>query len=214
MVDIAAAAREAGTVRKATADEIPQLAKALAAAFDEDPPTRWVFGDDPGILERGFRLFFERVWFEQDECYTTDGHAGVCVWERPGEWKLSVGRQLRMAPAMIRTFGRRLPRLGSAITKLESNHPEREHYYLPFVGVVPEWQGRGLGAALMRPILDRCDREGLPAYLEASTLRNRALYERHGFEATEELILGKGAPPIWRMWREPPAGDAVAAPPH
>ena len=43
----------------------------------------------------------------------------------------------------------------------------------------------------------------MPAYLEASSPRNRALYERHGFAVTEEFFLGKGSPPLWRMWREP-----------
>lgn len=201
MADIAAAAQEAGTVRKATAGELPGLARALAAAFDADPPTRWVFGDRP--LEPGFLLFLRRIWFPQDECYTTDGVVGACVWERPGEWKTGVWTQLKLMPAMGRTFGARLPRIGQAIAKMESNHPEPLHYYLPFVGVTPGWQGRGLGAALMRPVLDRCDREGVPAYLEASTPRNRVLYERHGFVTTEEFHLGKGSPPLWRMWRDP-----------
>jgi ribosomal protein S18 acetylase RimI-like enzyme len=203
MVDIAAAAHEAGTVRKATADELRRLASVLAAAFEDDPAARWVFGDDVRVAERGFLLFLQRIWFAQEECYTTDHTVGACVWERPGEWKLGVGAQVRMLPAMLRVFGRRLPRVGKAITTMESDHPEREHYYLPFVGVLPGWQGRGLGAALMRPILDRCDRDGVPAYLEASTPRNRALYERHGFTVTEEFVLGKGSPPLWRMWREP-----------
>jgi GNAT superfamily N-acetyltransferase len=209
MVDIAAAVQEAGTVRKVTADELPQLARVLAAAFDADPPTRWVFGDR--ALEAGFLLFLRRIWFPQDESYTTSGVVGACVWERPGEWKLGVGAQLRLLPAMARTFGARLPRIGRAIAALESNHPEQPHYYLPFIGLLPEWQGRGLGAALMKPILDRCDREGIPAYLEASTPRNRVLYERLGFVSTEEFHVGRGSPPLWRMWREPGAGGVTAA---
>ena len=43
------------------------------------------------------------------------------------------------------------------------------------MGFEPEWQGRGLSTALLRPVLERCDDEKLPAYLEASSPRNRAL---------------------------------------
>lgn len=207
-VDIGSAAQEAGTVRKATEDELPRVAAALAEAFYDDPQFMWIVPDDKrrlDILERAFLLFLRKIWFRQDECYTTDGVVGACVWERPGEWKIGVLPQLRMAPAMIAIFGRYTPRMVRAITAVESNHPTELHYYLPFVGVVNDWQGRGIGAALMGPILERCNRDRMPAYLEASTPRNRALYERHGFVVTEEFHLGKDSPPIWRMWREPAA---------
>ena len=209
-VDIAAAAQEAGTVRKATEDEIPRIAAALAQAFYDDPQFVWIIPDDARrlrILERVFELFHRRAWLEQDEAYTTDSVVGAAIWERPGEWKLGIGKQLAMVPAMARVFGRYLPRVIRAITAVESNHPEELHYYLPFVGVVPGWQGRGLGAALMHPILTRCDDESLPAYLEASSPRNRALYERHGFVVTEEFRLAKDAPLLWRMWRAPARQD-------
>jgi hypothetical protein len=35
----------------------------------------------------------------------------------------------------------------------------------------------------MGPVLERCDREGVRAYLDAASERNRRLYERHGFQA-------------------------------
>jgi hypothetical protein len=43
----------------------------------------------------------------------------------------------------------------------------------------------------------------VPAYLEASTPGNRRLYERHGFRATEEVMMAPDAPPMWLMWRDP-----------
>ena len=55
----------------------------------------------------------------------------------------------------------------------------------------------------MHPALETLDAEGIPAYLEASTVRSRALYERHGFEVTGEFNLPSGGPPLWQMWREP-----------
>jgi GNAT superfamily N-acetyltransferase len=205
-VDIATAAHEAGTVRKVTEADFPRVATALTQAFYDDPQFAWIVPDHSrrlAILDRGFQLFMERIWFAQGECYTTAGVVGAAIWERPGEWKVGIGKQVTMAPAMTRIFGRFLPRLVRALTVMESNHPSEPHFYLPFVGVAPGWQGRGIGAALLRPMLERCDREAMPTYLEASTPRNRALYERHGFVVTEEFRLGKGGPPLWRMWRAP-----------
>jgi ribosomal protein S18 acetylase RimI-like enzyme len=206
MVDIAAGVQEAGTVRRAARDESQRVAATLARAFDSDPQMQWVLPDDSRrvpIAERGFDLYMRKLWFAQDECYTTDGVAGAAIWNLPGEWHVTILRQLRLLPAMTRIYRRFLPRVVRAITALESNHPTERHYYLPFVGVDPDWQGRGIGSALLRPVLDRCDREAMPAYLEASTPRNRALYERHGFQVIEEFQLGPGSPPMWRMWRTP-----------
>ena len=108
---------------------------------------------------------------------------------------------------MLGVFGRHSPRVLRAITLLEGDHPSEPghppHYYLAFLGVDPVWQGRGLGAALLAPVLEHCDAERTPAFLEASTPRNRALYERHGFAVMEEFKLGRTAPLQWRMWREP-----------
>jgi GNAT superfamily N-acetyltransferase len=206
MTDIAAAAREAGTVRKATADELPRLASVLARAFYDDPAIQWVLPDEARRMdmeERVFGLWLRKLWLPQDECYATEGVVGVAVWELPGKWKVSLLELLRLLPAMTRILGRRLPRVMGALSALDSNHPDELHYYLPYLGVEPEWQGRGIGAALMQPILSRCDSDGVPAYLDATAPRNRALYERHGFEVTEEFTLGKGSPPLWRMWRKP-----------
>jgi GNAT superfamily N-acetyltransferase len=197
-----------GAVQRATADDAAHLAGVLARAFYDDPPMRWVLPDDSrrmAVLERGSLLFLRRLYLPQNQCWTTASGNAVATWELPGQWKLGVGQQLRLLPAMLRVYGRGLSRVASAITALERDHPSEPHMYLPFVGVEPNWQGRGLGTAVLRPVLDRCDAEGLPAYLEASTPRNRELYRRLGFDVTAEIVLGKGSPPVWRMWRAPHA---------
>jgi GNAT superfamily N-acetyltransferase len=198
----------ATTVRKASAYDVPQLARALARAFQEDPVFQWLIPDDAeraSRSERGFVLYLNKVYLPHDECYTTDGVVGGALWLPPEKWHLGPLAQLRLLPGMLAAMGGRLPQLLRAISTIESNHPGKPHYYLPFVGVEPGSQGRGIGTALMKPVLDRCDHEGLPAYLEATTPRNRACYLRQGFEVTEEIHFPKGGPPSWRMWREPGA---------
>jgi GNAT superfamily N-acetyltransferase len=192
-------------IRKAGDAESQRLGTALARAFNDDPVMSWVVPDDASRLrrlERGFGLFAGRLWLRHDECYTTDRGIGAAMWLPPGRWRVSIARQLALLPPVAAALGRHTLRLLRATRAIEARHPDDPHYYLAALGVEPEWQGRGFGAALMRPVLERCDRDRIPAYLEASTPRNRALYERHGFEVVEEMTVAD-SPPFWRMWREP-----------
>jgi GNAT superfamily N-acetyltransferase len=134
----------------------------------------------------------------------TDSVAGGALWMPPDKWRVGVFDQLRSMPAMASRIGLRdLPRSLRGFNLMESKHPhEPSHHYLPIIGVAPQWQGKGLGTALLQPVLERCDREGSPAYLEATTPRSRACYERSGFKTTGEIVLPNG-PTMWQMWREP-----------
>jgi ribosomal protein S18 acetylase RimI-like enzyme len=193
-------------IRTVTADDAQAVARTLAQAFWDDPHFRWIVRDDGrrlSRLERGFATFTRRVWLPHGACYTHERLSGAAMWLPPGEWHLSVFAQLALLPAVVRAMGGDSPRLMRALTFIERKHPHKPHWYLPVIGVAPAWQGRGYGASLLRPVLDRCDADRVPAYLEASSPRNRALYERHGFESIEECTYAGDAPPLWRMWREP-----------
>ena len=144
-------ARRARQARRGPRPGVLRRSTDQMGHHERRPPTR--------LLERSFGLYLHKLWFKQDACYTTDSVVGAIVWERPGQWKVGVLDQLRLLPSMARINGRLLPRILRAIAALESNHPVEPHYYLPLVGVDPEWQGRGLGTALMRPIVERCDTE-------------------------------------------------------
>lgn len=194
-------------VRKARPGEVAALARTIARAFFEDPLSTYVLPATSSrltISERGVELFLRRAWLHLGETYAVGEPAvGVCIWNPPSTWEIGIGKQLSMLPALIRVYGRNLPRLLAIQNSAEKDHPTEPHYYLPMLGVEPGSQGRGMGSALMYPILSRCDAEQVPAYLESSTPRNRALYERHGFEVTGEFNPGRGGPVFWRMWRNP-----------
>jgi GNAT superfamily N-acetyltransferase len=193
-------------VRAATAGDLPRLAEVLTRAFAEDPVTAWCFPNDSDRLARlgAFyaEIFLPRMALGRDEIYTDDRLSGVASWTPPGKGHATTIETLRLLPRLAAVCGRGLPRALRALAYLESQFPEELHWHLPFLGVAPERQGAGIGSALMRPILERCDREGIPAYLEASTPRNRSLYLRHGFVILDEIRLPGGGPPLWRMWRE------------
>ena len=191
------------TVR-ALPGERPSLARTLARSFYDDPVFRHFFPDDASRLERSERLFagmLLRAAEPHDEIHTTAGHAGAAIWFPPGHAHLSVWQQLRYLPTMVRVGGRDLPRILRNLSVMEAQHPSEPHYYLNILGTDPDRQGEGIGSALLRAVLDRCDERGIPAYLEATSERNRPLYERHGFRVTDEIQLPDG-PVIWAMWRD------------
>ncbi|WP_425477110.1 GNAT family N-acetyltransferase [Luteimonas cucumeris] len=85
---------------------------------------------------------------------------------------------------------------------MEQSHPREAHWYLPQIGVDPNARGKGIGAALMRHALVRCDQEQALAYLEASKPQNVPFYQRHGFEVIGEFQIG-AAPLVMPMLRRP-----------
>jgi GNAT superfamily N-acetyltransferase len=190
-----------------TTGEVGAVGGALARAFYDDPHFRWIVRDDTKrirTLERGFTTFIKRIWLPKNESYTHERLIGGAHWLPPGTWHMGVLAQLALLPALVRALRGDTPRLLKGLTFIEGKHPhDPPHWYLAAIGVVPEWQGRGFGAALMRGVLERCDAEGLPAYLEAGTPRSRELYAREGFEVLEECRYASDGPPLWRMWREP-----------
>ena len=86
--------------------------------------------------------------------------------------------------------------------KQAENHPHEPHWYLPLIAVDPAHQGKGIGSALLCHALAIADEAKLPAYLEATTVNSRRLYERHGFVAVNE-IQHRSSPAMWGMRREP-----------
>lgn len=196
-----------GAVRRATSRDLATVAATLGAAFDDDPLFGHLVragGGRRAALERLFGTLVKTLALPHRETYLTAGGGGAAVWLPPGETDTGPLDQVRLLPAMIAAGGwRGLPRFLRTLGVMDQHHPHQPHAYLMLLGVRPERQGAGIGSELLREVLDRCDRDGIPAYLEASSPRNARLYERHAFVATDAVWLPDGGPPMWPMWRPP-----------
>jgi ribosomal protein S18 acetylase RimI-like enzyme len=82
-------------------------------------------------------------------------------------------------------------------------HPHDRHWYLQGLGTDPPLQRQGLASAALAPMLQRCDTDGVAAYLESTKERNVTFYERHGFRVTSTIDLPDRGPRLWLMWRDP-----------
>jgi GNAT superfamily N-acetyltransferase len=199
------AMRRAPPPRRATPEDVPELARMLARAFLDDPVAMWSCRPDhlrPRVLER-FNALRLRQLLGEREVWTTPELSTAALWAPPKRWKTTPGQDLALARIMLHPrLIVRAPLIGAGLMGLERKHPHAPpHWYLGVLGTDPVAQGQGLGSAVLGPVLEQCDADGVGAYLESSKERNIAFYARHGFRVTAELRLPRG-PKMWAMWRE------------
>ncbi|MGW1870085.1 GNAT family N-acetyltransferase [Streptomyces mauvecolor] len=195
-------------IRRAERSDEAAAVRILDAAFIDDPVSSWVLPDAARRREVHHRLMeaFCRLSFAEGHVDITEDGAAVALWiDVPAEpHEPQDGDD---GPAQLRAFvdpdNERVEQIAHLMAGI---HPQgRAHAYLWMVGVVPDRQGEGLGAALITSVLERCDREGLPAYLEASSERSPHLYRRLGFAPLGEPVRLPDGPLVHPMWREPKA---------
>ena len=192
----------------ATSADIDAVADDLCASFRNDPQFDWFMRPGPG-RERARLAFFQMLLGEVAlptgviSRPATGGAASVWI-NSANMGPNSLASELRALPTILLATGlSRFGRILSTRRAMDLYHPmDRPHAYLWFLGVRPEAQGLGVGSRLLAAGLATVDAQGLPAYLESSSPANVPLYRRHGFEVVREFLPGKGAPPLFAMWRE------------
>ena len=194
-------------VQRAAPADVGVLSAALARAFDDDPLSLYLFGrprSRAAGLTRFFALQMRHTYLRHGEVWTTDDRAGAAFWAPPAMPRPGAIDLIRILPVMpsLSIWGRKAPDVVRLLAAYERARPRQAHWYLGTLGTDPDRQGRGVGSALLRVVLDRLDADGLPAYLESSKETNLSFYARHGFEVTGEITTPRG-PTLWLMWREP-----------
>ena len=201
-------------LRPATSGDVSRLAGVLADAFINDPVYTWLL---PGSLRLQPRLramfaaeMEQYVLPNRGTVWTTFGCDGAVAELPPGAWEMPKSFTGKEAFRWVRAFGMRSPLAMRVQRAMEERHLREPHFYVRTIGVRTARQGRGVGSALMQPTLQRADSAGLPAYIEASSERSAALYERLGFVHMDVVELPEGGPPVWLM-RRPPGHERTAS---
>lgn len=195
-------------MRPVESDDIAPLSEALARAFYDDPVSRYLFPEDhrrTRRLERYFRFQMRRMFLPRGEAWTTPDLLAASLWMPPQSWPPTVNEGISQLPVLA-ILGRRTSRAMRLMQVLEVRHPRTRHFYLGTIGTDPTVQGRGYGSALLRVVLDRCDAEAIPSYLESSKASNLSFYRQHGYEVVDEVFIPRTETKLWLMWREPGGG--------
>lgn len=193
--------------------QMREAARVLTRAFDDDPGVVWLFPD------AGPRRRFLYWYFLRDLRYghlyglthTTPGAVGAAaVWLPPDEPHFTLPRllgagfhslPLKVGPGVLVRFLASM----DLLARLHKRDAPARHWYLATLGVDPPHQGRGAGGALIQPVLERADQEGIACYLETGKEINVHFYRKHGFEVVVQGYAPMGGTRFWTMLR-PPVG--------
>lgn len=139
------------------------LVETLAQAFQTDPALSWIL-PDPARRAHALRSLF-------DVLVPADMRAGVALrathdesaalWRAPAQAHSGMFEFLRTVIPLVATFGTALPRGLKVQGSIDAHRPEGRFWYLHYVGVRREYQGKGHGGRIIRAQTAVADAEGL-----------------------------------------------------
>lgn len=191
--------------------QIPSAGALLADAFFNDTFNSYIFPDPQQraqVLPWYFTASVREGAFLKG-VYTTVGivnGVAVCAPPHAGKRTAERAKQSGLDQTSIRfgpeAYGRFM-NLIDYLARLSQKVVPYPHWYLSLLGVSPIYQGKGIGGALLAPVLQQADREGMPCYLETFEHKNIAFYQRYGFRPIATDTEPQSQLPFWAMEREP-----------
>jgi ribosomal protein S18 acetylase RimI-like enzyme len=190
------------SVQPLAVSEFAAVGRMLARAYVHDPQFLYVFPDETERLRRTPWFFTAALRYSAAVGTVLAADGGVAILIPPGGQATSFSRMVRsglvaapvrLGPAALR----RLTAFAATSRDLRAGVVREPFWYVGGIGVEPERQGEGTGAALMEELAARA---GAPLCLETANERNVAWYERLGYVVAAEGRVPEG-PAIWSMVR-------------
>ena len=192
--------------------DVAKAAESLAEAF-HDYPLLVHAAPDLGRrlrLAQAFcavALHYAVRWGEAHA--TSPGFEGVAAWVEGAHFPMTGAKALRAVPflsflSLGRHGGSQLRAAGAHLDAMHRRLAPPRHTFLFILGVRPEFRGQGHVGRLLRPVLNRLDRERRPCYVDTVNPAAVPLYEHFGFRVLERSPIPRSGLTAWALLRDPP----------
>jgi GNAT superfamily N-acetyltransferase len=200
---------EGPDVRRAEQRDVPRIAATLTIALADSRWTRWALPDD-GRMQRLTRLNELDAGHRgvgTGTAWVTEDVTAVAVWEPPpgaeGTAPLPADVQAALANELPYLSADRFGAVRDTAALVEEARPAEPHWWLQHLGVRPTSRRRGLGAAVLAPVLVRCDTDGVPAAAAVFSWANVRFLRGFGFEVGWTGHTADDELPLWVLVRQP-----------
>ncbi|MBU0956805.1 MAG: GNAT family N-acetyltransferase [Spirochaetes bacterium] len=181
-----------------------EIIAVLADSFADDPAPVYFMGPrcTSSQLRRFFAFIVDQALLLDDrlEGVRIDGQLVACsLLEQPDRFRQAgIGNLVMLfVKATIAAAGfpsGSLRRMNTYFRLARAGLPAGRWHYLTMIGVRKQYQGRGLGAGLLKLLLAAVaeDAESAGLALDTENINNVAWYEKQGFELLQSVQLSTG----------------------
>lgn len=197
---------EGPDVRLAENRDVPRIAATLTIALADSRWTRWALPDD-GRMQRLTRLHeldAGHRGVSTGSTWVTDDVDAVAAWEPPaGTAPLPADVAEALTRELPYIAGTRARVVAETAALVVAARPSEPHWWLAHLGVRPSSRRRGLAAAVLAPVVVRCDTLQEVAAAAVYSWANVRFLRGFGFEVTAELRTSDDELPVWVVVRQP-----------
>jgi hypothetical protein len=197
---------EGPDVRLAENRDVPRIAATLTIALADSRWTRWALPDD-GRMQRLTRLHELDAGHRgvaTGSTWVTDDVDAVAAWVPPaGTAPLPADVAEALARELPHVAGSRARVVAETAALVGAARPAEPHWWLSHLGVRPSSRRRGLAAAVLAPVIVRCDTLQEVASAAVYSWANVRFLRGFGFEVTAELRTSDDELPVWVVVRQP-----------
>lgn len=166
-------------------DKQERVLEILTRSFETNQSANFVIRQDRK-KEKRMRLLIAYSLVYGDlfgKIYLSEDHTACAIVLDSARKKVSFRSMIWDLRLVFGGIGlRRVGRVMKREALIKSRHPKEAFYHLWYLGVNPDYQGQGRGSALLEQVMQQARENQRALYLETSTERNFAFYERHGFK--------------------------------
>ncbi len=190
-------------------DRISEMADISADAFigAADPIGNFMFRTEVDPLSLKRRFFRSLVTSCSPEAVrqgTSPGLEAVSIWFPPGMDHSQdkdpdpLGEQDFTDPGTME----RMLAVNEVIAALTARLGAEPQWYLHLVAVAPKFRSLGYSSQLLRPMMERAGKAGLPCTLITQSAENVRKYEHWGFKVASEMTVPRSQEKFYSMRKD------------
>jgi ribosomal protein S18 acetylase RimI-like enzyme len=191
-----------------TKKDLQKASMVLSRTFLNDPIMSYYFPDKTERKQLAPLIwrFLLKDCLQCGEVYAPSSQLeGIAGWLPPEKtymttWRAILAGGIPLAWHLEKNVMNRINSVVKFADKIHKNHVICcPHYYLVFIGIEPELQGKGYGSMLLKSMFSRANKERLPIYLETNNNTNVSFYQQLGFEILYDGFIPGTEIPHWAM---------------